>query len=194
MVLFWATPISGRRSKRSTSRRPGRTFSTRRRCLRWAALSGHDDYHFYPSAHAFADFSPDLQSQTIAQNRTLTNAGIRGDISHAKGIHNLKAGVLYQHTLLSPQTTGLAPSILVSWHCSISSTPCLALRFQARHAWIQAVIRLRRHARCLPPAISHRSSFLAVERQTDRRYPRFAEVVRLVQRTGSWGLRFTGTR
>jgi hypothetical protein len=61
----------------------------------------HDDYHFYPSGDPFADFSPDLQSQTIAQNRTLTNAGIRGDVSYVKGIHNLKVGALYQQTFLT---------------------------------------------------------------------------------------------
>jgi hypothetical protein len=60
-----------------------------------------DQYNYYPSADPFADFSPDLQAQTIIQDRKLTNAGVRGDISYVKGIHNIKAGVTYQQTFLT---------------------------------------------------------------------------------------------
>ncbi len=60
-----------------------------------------DQYHYYPSANPFADFAPDLQSQTVGQNRTLTNAGLRSDISYVKGMHNLKAGVTYEQTFLT---------------------------------------------------------------------------------------------
>jgi hypothetical protein len=59
-----------------------------------------DQYNFYPSPDPFADFSPALDAQTIRQNRQLTNAGLRTDISYVKGIHNVKAGVTYQHTFL----------------------------------------------------------------------------------------------
>lgn len=64
-----------------------------------------DQFNYYPSADPFADFSPDLQAQTIAQDRKLTNAGLRGDISYVKGIHNIKAGFLYQHTFLTENDT-----------------------------------------------------------------------------------------
>jgi hypothetical protein len=60
-----------------------------------------DQYNYYPSRDPFADFSPDLQAQTIKQDRKLTNAGARTDISYVKGIHNIKAGVTYQHTFLT---------------------------------------------------------------------------------------------
>ncbi|HEY6349741.1 MAG TPA: TonB-dependent receptor [Candidatus Angelobacter sp.] len=59
-----------------------------------------DQYHFLPSADPFADFSPDLDAQTIRQSRSLLNAGLRSDISYVKGIHNIKAGVTFQHTFL----------------------------------------------------------------------------------------------
>ena len=36
-----------------------------------------DQFNYYPSADPFADFSPDLQAQTITQDRKLTNAGLR---------------------------------------------------------------------------------------------------------------------
>jgi hypothetical protein len=60
----------------------------------------HDQFNYYPSADPFADFSPDLQSQTIRQDRRLTNAGLKSDISYVKGINNIKAGIVYQDTLL----------------------------------------------------------------------------------------------
>src|SRR6202790_2484623 len=60
-----------------------------------------DHYNYYPSADPFADFSPDLQSVTITQDRLLTNAGARASISYVKGIHNFKAGVTYEHTFLT---------------------------------------------------------------------------------------------
>jgi hypothetical protein len=64
------------------------------------AFVRHDQYNYYPSHNPFADFASDLQSQTVGQDRFLTNAGIRSDVSYVKGIHNLKAGVTYEQTLL----------------------------------------------------------------------------------------------
>ena len=60
-----------------------------------------DRYHYYPSGDPFADLQPDLQLQTIGQNRRLTNAGGRAEVSYVKGINNLKAGVVFQHTFLT---------------------------------------------------------------------------------------------
>ncbi|MDQ3907068.1 MAG: TonB-dependent receptor [Acidobacteriota bacterium] len=51
---------------------------------------------YYPSANEFAD-----QPITFAQQRHLTNAGIKADVSFASGIHNAKFGVQYQHTFLT---------------------------------------------------------------------------------------------
>jgi hypothetical protein len=73
--------------------------------LTLGAFVRKDQYNYYPSADPFADFSPDLQAQTITQDRKLTNAGLRGDISYAKGIHNIKAGFTYQHTFLTETDT-----------------------------------------------------------------------------------------
>lgn len=61
----------------------------------------HDQYNYYPSDNPLADLSPDLQSETVRQNRTLTNDGIRSDFSRVKGIHNLKVGLTYQQTFLT---------------------------------------------------------------------------------------------
>lgn len=61
----------------------------------------HDQFNFYPSADPFADFSPALQAQTIGQDRKLTNAGVHSDISYVKGMHNIKAGITYQHWFLT---------------------------------------------------------------------------------------------
>jgi len=64
------------------------------------AFVRRDQYNYYPSNNAFADLGP-INSETISQDRKLTNAGVRSDISYVKGIHNVKAGVLYQHTFLT---------------------------------------------------------------------------------------------
>ena len=59
-----------------------------------------DHYNYYPSANPFADLAPDLQTETVSQDRTLTNAGLRSNVSYVKGIHNLKAGAVYEQTFL----------------------------------------------------------------------------------------------
>jgi Carboxypeptidase regulatory-like domain len=64
------------------------------------AFVRRDQFNYYPSGNPFADLAPDLQQETLSQDRTLTNAGLRSDISYVKGIHNIKSGVTYQHTFL----------------------------------------------------------------------------------------------
>ena len=54
-----------------------------------------DNVHYYPSADVFADTPATLQ-----QSRRLQNAGITADYSYVKGIHNFKAGAVFQHTFL----------------------------------------------------------------------------------------------
>ena len=61
-----------------------------------------DQYNYYPSANPFADLGPvTLQRESIGQARTLTNAGLRSDVSYVKGIHNVKIGATYGQTFLS---------------------------------------------------------------------------------------------
>jgi hypothetical protein len=60
-----------------------------------------DQYNYYPSADPFADFTPDLQSATVGQNRRLTNAGLRTNLAYNKGIHNVKIGATYEHTFIT---------------------------------------------------------------------------------------------
>jgi hypothetical protein len=67
--------------------------------LTLGAFVRRDQYNYYPSNNPFADLGP-IQKESISQDRSLTNMGLRSDISHAKGIHNIKAGVTYQQTLL----------------------------------------------------------------------------------------------
>ena len=66
------------------------------------AFVRHDQYNYYPSGNPFADLRPGgLQEETASQLRFLTNAGIRSSVSYVKGIHNIKAGVTYEHTFLT---------------------------------------------------------------------------------------------
>jgi hypothetical protein len=70
------------------------------------AFVRRDDYNYYPSKDPFADLGPpSLQRQSVGQNRTLTNAGLRSDISYVKGVNQLKAGVTYEQTFLNENDT-----------------------------------------------------------------------------------------
>jgi len=60
-----------------------------------------DQYNYYPSRDPFADLTPDLQLQTVGQNRRLTNLGLRANVSYANGVHNLKVGADYMDTILT---------------------------------------------------------------------------------------------
>ncbi len=55
-----------------------------------------DRVNYYPSGNLFSD-----QPETVAQARRLTSAGLRLDLAHSKGRHNVKFGFQYAHTALS---------------------------------------------------------------------------------------------
>jgi hypothetical protein len=70
------------------------------------AFVRRDDYNYYPSSDPFADLGPpSLQRQSVGQNRSLTNAGIRSDLSYVKGINQIKAGITYEQTFLNENDT-----------------------------------------------------------------------------------------
>ena len=76
----------------------------------------HDQYNYYPSGNLFDDLSP-IQQESVAQDRTLTNAGLRTSLSYVKGAHNIKLGATYQQTFLNENDNlgivdnGLLPSL-----------------------------------------------------------------------------------
>ena len=76
----------------------------------------HDQYNYYPSGNLFDDLSP-IQQESVAQDRTLTNAGLRTALSYVKGVHNIKLGATYQQTFLNENDNlgivdhGLLPSL-----------------------------------------------------------------------------------
>lgn len=55
---------------------------------------------YFPTSNPFADLPA-----TLSQSRRLTNLGIRTDLSYLHGIHNLKAGIQFQHYFLSEAFT-----------------------------------------------------------------------------------------
>jgi carboxypeptidase family protein len=71
----------------------------------FGAFVRKDQFNYYPSVDPFADFSPDLQAQSIRQDRKLTNAGLRSDVSYVRGMNNIKAGITYQQTFLMENDT-----------------------------------------------------------------------------------------
>lgn len=96
-----------------------------------------DEYNYYPSADPFADWSPDLQSETVSQARRLNNVGALSNVSYVKGIHNIKAGVTYEQTFLTENDhfgivdptliAGISPSCLDVNGNPIAGTPCAIL-------------------------------------------------------------------
>lgn len=67
----------------------------------FGGFARQDQYNYYPSADPFADLTPDLQLQTVGQNRRLTNLGLRTSLSYVNGINNIKAGATYEDTILT---------------------------------------------------------------------------------------------
>ena len=68
------------------------------------AFVRQDRFNYYPSGNVFADGTgviPAGSSATLNQQRKLTNAGLRSDISYVKGVNNIKAGITFQHTFLT---------------------------------------------------------------------------------------------
>src|SRR5579863_240316 len=87
-----------------------------------------DQYNYYPSGNPFDDFSPDLQAETFSQSRSLKNAGLRADVSHVKGIHNIKAGALLEHWFLTESDNlGIVqPGFLAGLGCPNPANPACA--------------------------------------------------------------------
>jgi len=94
--------------------------------LTFGAYVRRDAYNYYPSANPFADFAPDLQSQTVTQDRTLTNAGVRADVSYVKGIHNVKVGANYMQTFLDENDgLGVVDPTFVGSLTDANGNPCV---------------------------------------------------------------------
>ena len=90
------TPQDQRQQIRSLNVSPGWTHTFNNNLLdTTTAWFRQDQVGYYPSNDIFAD-SP----ATLEESRRLTNIGIKSDLSYVKGIHNIKVGVQFQHTLL----------------------------------------------------------------------------------------------
>jgi len=67
----------------------------------FGAYVRRDDYNYYPSGNPLADQGPEnLQTSSISQNRTLTNAAVHADFNYTKGPQTLKIGAVYGQTFL----------------------------------------------------------------------------------------------
>jgi hypothetical protein len=95
-----------------------------------------DGFNYYPSKNPFADLgAPDLQQETISQQRSLANTGLRSDITYTHGINNVKAGVSYEQTFLNEnfQLGIVAPALVANFGCETPAgtpepgTPCATL-------------------------------------------------------------------
>ena len=92
----------------------------------FGAFLRRDGYNYYPSNNPFADLIPNLQLESVSQYRTLTNAGVRSDISYVKGIHNLKIGATYEHTFLKENDKiGIVDPTFLASQTDANGSPCL---------------------------------------------------------------------
>ncbi len=67
----------------------------------FGAFVRHDQFNYYGSDNPYADFTPNLQTNTVDQERDLTNVGVRASLSYVKGIHNIKFGATFEDTILN---------------------------------------------------------------------------------------------
>ncbi len=67
----------------------------------FGAFVRHDQFNYYGSDNPYADFTPNLQTNTVDQERDLTNVGARVSLSYVKGIHNIKIGGTFEDTILN---------------------------------------------------------------------------------------------
>ncbi len=95
-----------------------------------------DAFNYYPSNNPYADRgAPDLQQETIAQQRTLANTGLLSNVTYTHGINNMKAGVSYEQTFLTEnfQLGIVDPTLIPALGClnpngsPIPGTPCATL-------------------------------------------------------------------
>jgi hypothetical protein len=88
------------------------------------AFVRRDQYNYYPSQNFFDDLSP-IQQETVAQDRTLTNAGVRSALSYVKGSHNIKLGATYQQTFLNENDNlGIVDNGLLPSLADANGAPC----------------------------------------------------------------------
>jgi hypothetical protein len=88
------------------------------------AFVRRDQYNYYPSPNLFDDLSP-IQQETVTQDRTLTNAGLRSDLSYVKGIHNVKIGATYQQTFLNENDhLGIVDNGFLPSQTDANGNPC----------------------------------------------------------------------
>ena len=58
-----------------------------------------DTYNYIPSNNPLDDYGP-IQQESVAQQRSLTNAGVHSDVSYSHGVNNIKIGGMYTQTFL----------------------------------------------------------------------------------------------
>ena len=67
--------------------------------INFGVYARRDGYNYYPSNNPLADLGP-IQNESIAQQRSLLNTGVHGDISYVHGVNNAKFGAQYTQTFL----------------------------------------------------------------------------------------------
>src|ERR1700731_3552602 len=92
------------------------------------AFVRRDVFDYFPSRNVFADGAgliPGGSSATLNQHRTLTNAGLRSDLSYVKGGNNIKGGATFQHTFLTENFNfGITNPNFLTSQVDANGAPC----------------------------------------------------------------------
>jgi len=117
--------------------------------LNFGTFVRRDGYNYYPSNDPLADLGP-IQSESISQNRSLTNAGLHSDLSYVRGIQNIKIGAQYTQTFLRERddlglvnSTFNAPCVNASGVSEpgfTSTAQCAASTFFANPAFLPVLL------------------------------------------------------
>ena len=92
--------------------------------LNFGAFYRRDGFNYYGSKNPFADRgAPDLQQESISQQRSLANTGVRSDLTRTKGVNNIKIGLTYQQTFLNENfNLGIVdPNLIAGLGCTLPS-------------------------------------------------------------------------
>ena len=100
-VRWSARRTSAPRSGLTTSRPASRIWSTAIPFSLSEPSPGRTSTITIPAAILSSSLTPDLQRQTVGQNRRLTDLGLRSNVSYVKGAHNIKVGANFTDTILT---------------------------------------------------------------------------------------------
>ncbi len=100
--------------------------------LNFAPYIRRDAYDYLPSTNPLNDLGP-IQQESVAQQRSLTNAGVHSDVTITEGRNTFKLGGMYEQTFLRENDqVGLVDQTLNAPCLDVNGIPRAGRRTNAR--------------------------------------------------------------